>query len=111
MTWLAFLRRGRNPTSRDEEEPAGPCYRLVRDLSVRLMNGERIALTDERGRRWQATRNALLCVSDGGECAATIDGDVFDVAAALARLIAGLDEHRTTTPASLSAKPTPRSGP
>jgi hypothetical protein len=111
MTWLAFLRRARSPeNSANDGEPAGSHYRRVRDLSVRLTNGERIDLTDAHGRRWRATRDTLRRVSEGGEWAVTVEGDAFDVAAALARLMASPDKPRTSAPAYRPEKPTTRSG-
>jgi len=95
--WLSLLRCGREPQDRlDGGESAGPHYRVVHDLAVRLMNSEVIHLTDAHGRRWRATRDALLWLLDSGECAPVIEGDAFDVAARLAGLLAGTEEPRTT---------------
>lgn len=75
---------------------AGSDYHVVHDLAVRLMNGDIIHLTDAHGRRWRATRDALLWVLDSGDCAPAIEGDAFDVAVGLAGLLARTAEPRTT---------------
>ena len=80
----------------DGGERAGSHYRVVHDLAVRLMNGDIIHLTDAHGRRWRATRDALLWVLDSGECAPAIEGDAFDVAVGLAGLLARTAGPRTT---------------
>jgi hypothetical protein len=97
MMWPPFRRRRREPQARsDAGERAGSHYRVVHDLAVRLTNGEIIHLTDAHGRRWRATRDALLWVLGSGECAPAVEGDAFDVAAGLAGLLARAAGPRTT---------------